>query len=128
MRPNLSFLSAASNTNLKPGGLLKWMKQLMKDIKAFTAAHRSDENCQACISTFRFASLLSPRLRHGRQLALLSHLNLTLNLCTLLRSVTDLYLIFLSNCYSPRVLASVYTDYLRSHFSVSQPKTLHSRA
>ena len=131
MRPNFPFLSAASNINLNPGGPLKWMKRLMKDIKAFAAAHRSDEDCQACISAFRFASLLSPRLRDARQLALLSHLNLTLNLFTLLRSVTGFYLIFLlpyvSNCSSPRDLASVYVDYLRSHFSVSQPKALHSR-
>ena len=32
------------------------------------------------------------------------------------------------NCFSPRESASVYANYLRSHFSVSQPKTLRSRA
>ena len=32
------------------------------------------------------------------------------------------------NCSSPRELASFYAAYLRSHFSVSQPKTLRSRA
>ena len=32
------------------------------------------------------------------------------------------------NCSSPRELASVYAAYLRSHFSVSQPKVLRSRA
>ena len=32
------------------------------------------------------------------------------------------------NCSSPRQLASVNAAYLRSHFSVSQPKTLCSRA
>ena len=32
------------------------------------------------------------------------------------------------NCSSPRESASVYTAYLRSHFSVSQPKALRSRA
>ena len=32
------------------------------------------------------------------------------------------------NCSSPRKLASVYAAYLRSHFSVSQPKALRSRA
>ena len=32
------------------------------------------------------------------------------------------------NCSSPRESASVYAAYLRSHFSVSQPKALHSRA
>ena len=32
------------------------------------------------------------------------------------------------NCSSPRESASVFADYLRSHFSVLQPKSLHSRA
>ena len=32
------------------------------------------------------------------------------------------------NCSSPRESASVYAAYLRSHFSVSQPKALRSRA
>ena len=32
------------------------------------------------------------------------------------------------NCSSPRESASVYAAYLRSHFSVSQPKTLRSKA
>ena len=32
------------------------------------------------------------------------------------------------NCSSPREQASVYAAHLRSHFSVSQPKTLRSRA
>ena len=32
------------------------------------------------------------------------------------------------NCFSPRESASVYAAYLRSHFSVAQPKALHSRA
>ena len=32
------------------------------------------------------------------------------------------------NCSSPRISASVYAAYLRSHFSVSQPKALRSRA
>ena len=34
----------------------------------------------------------------------------------------------LPNCSSPRESASVYAAYLRSHFSVSQPKTLRRRA
>ena len=33
-----------------------------------------------------------------------------------------------SNCSSPRESASVYAAYLRSHFSISQPKMLRSRA
>ena len=32
------------------------------------------------------------------------------------------------NCSSPRKLASIYAAYLRSHFSISQPKALRSRA
>ena len=32
------------------------------------------------------------------------------------------------NCSSPRESASVFSNYLRSHFSVFQPKTLRSRA
>ena len=31
------------------------------------------------------------------------------------------------NCSSPRESASVYAAYLRSHFSISQPKALHTR-
>ena len=33
-----------------------------------------------------------------------------------------------SNCSSPRKSASVFADYVRSHFSVSQPKTQRNRA
>ena len=32
------------------------------------------------------------------------------------------------NCFSPKESASVYAAYLRSHFSISQPKALRSRA
>ena len=32
------------------------------------------------------------------------------------------------NCFSSRELASIYAAYLRSYFSVSQPKALRSRA
>ena len=79
-------------------------------------------------------SSLRPRLRHGRRLALLFHLNLTLNLCTLFFALSLALLSSSSsspnfpNCSSPRKSASVYAAYLRSHFSVSQPRTLCSRA
>ena len=74
-----------------------------------------------------------PRLRHGRRLALLFHLNLTLNLCTLFRFITGSPSSFFSspnfpNCSSLMESTSVYAGYLRSHFSVSQPKALRSRA
>ena len=66
-----------------------------------------------------------PSLRHGRRLALLFHLNLytlffALSLALLPRLLT--------NCSSPRESASVYAAYQRSHFSVSQPKALRSKA
>ena len=67
-----------------------------------------------------------PRLRHGRRLALLFHLNLTLNLYTLFFPLSLSLLPHL--CSSPRELALVYAAYLRSHFSVSQAKVLCNRA
>ena len=84
MRPNLPLLSAASNALLKPGGLLRWKKRLVKDARlllpltevmkiARLTSPLLDAPCQ---------SLPRPRLRHGRRLALLFHLGLTLNLCT----------------------------------------------
>ena len=80
--------------------------------------------------------LSSPRqkLRHGRKHALLSRPDLTLNLCTL---SFVLYLALLPHLppllFFPTVLpfkesAFVFADYLKSHFSVSQPQTLRSRA
>ena len=79
-------------------------------------------------------SLPRPRLRHGIQLALLFHPKLILNLCTLsfalslaLPSSSSSSPNF-PNCSSKRESASVFAAYLRSHFSVSQPKTLRSRA
>ena len=69
-----------------------------------------------------------PSLRHGRRLARLFHLNLY----TLFSALSLALLPRLSpnfpNCSSPRESASVYAAYLRSHFSVSQPKALRSRA
>ena len=49
---------------------------------------------------------------------------------SLLRSVAGSSSSFPSspNCSSPRESASVYAAYLRSHFSVSQPKSLRGRA
>ena len=71
------------------------------------------------------------RLRHGRQLALLSCPNLALNLCTLLfLSVTGTSPSSSNfpNCSSPGESASIFAHYLRSHFSVSQSKALRSGA
>ena len=135
MRPNLSFLSAASNSFLKPGGLLRWKKQLVKNAKlslSLTEAMKiawltSPLFVAPCHSSPR------PRLRRGRRLALLFHPNLTQNLYTLLCSVAGSPSSSSSspnfpNCSSPRESASVYAAYLRCHFSVSQPKALRSKA
>ena len=58
--------------------------------KAFAATHRSDEDRQAYISVLDVPRQSSPRprLRHGRRLALLFHLGLTLNLCSLFFAIS----------------------------------------
>ena len=133
MRPNSPFLSAASNALLKPGCLLRLKERLVKDARLSLLL----------IEVMKIARLISPfldvprqssprlRLRHGRRLGLLFHPNLTLNLYTysfvLLVVLLPPSFNFL-NCSSPRESASVYAAYLRSHFSVSQPKALRSRA
>ena len=123
MQPNLPFLSAASNALLKPGGLLRWNKRLVKDARLTSPLLDAPRQSSS-----------RPRLRHGRRLALLSHLGLTLNLYTFsfvlsLALLPRLPPLLTSpNCSSPRESASAYAAYLRSHFSVSQPKALRSRA
>ena len=94
----------------------------MKRRKAFATAHRSDEDRHfpTC--------LVSHCQGHGRRLALIYCPNLTLNLCTLFFVLSLAYLLPLLICSSPRELASVFADYLRSHFSFSQPKASRSRA
>ena len=85
MRPNLPFLSAASNALLKPGGLLRWKKRLVKDARIslpLTEVMKIAKHTSPLLDVPRRSSP-RPRLRHGRRLALLFHLNLTLNLCTL---------------------------------------------
>ena len=85
MRPNLPFLSAASNAILKPGGLLRWKKWLVKDARLslpLTEVMKIARLTSPLLDAPR-QSLPRLRLRHGRWLALLSHLGLTLNLYTL---------------------------------------------
>ena len=132
MRPNLPFLSAASNALLKPGGLLRWKKRLVKNARLLlplTEVMKIDRLTSLLLDAPR-QSLPRPRLRHGRRLAFLFHLGLTLNLYTLFRSIAGSPSSSpnFPNCSSPRQSASVYAAYLRSHFSVSQPKALRSRA
>ena len=133
MRPNLPFLSAASNALLKPGGLLRWKKQLVKDARLLlplTEVMKIARLTSLLLGAPR-QSLPRPRRRHGRRLALLLHLNLTVNLYTLLFVLSLAHLPpFLT---SPTVLLPgnrfrFMPAYLRSHFSVSQPKAMRSRA
>ena len=80
-----SILSAASNALLKPGGLLRWKVRLVKDARLslpLTEVMKIARLTSPLLDTPR-QSLPRPRLRHGRRLALLSHLSLTLNLYTL---------------------------------------------
>ena len=130
MRPNLPFLSAASNALLRPGGLLRWNKRLVKDARLslpLTEEMKIARLTSPLLDAPRQSSL-RPRLRHGRQLALLFHLHLTQNLYTLYFAGSSSSSPNFPNCSSPREWASVYATYLRSHFSVSQPKALRSRA
>ena len=77
MRPNLPFLSATSNAILKPVGLLRWKKLLVKDARCslpLTEATKIAKLTSPLLDAPR-QSLPRPRLRHGRRLALLFHPN-----------------------------------------------------
>ena len=104
--------------------------------KAFTAAHKSDEDRQAYISASRRASSVIAKAKAEAWQTTCSSLSPRSNpksVHSLLRSIAGSSSSSFSspnfpNCSSPRESASVYATYLRSHFSVSQPKALHSRA
>ena len=84
--------------------------------KAFAAAHRSDEDRQA-EAWQTTCSSLSPRSNPKSVHSLLRYIAGSSS-----SSSSS------PNCSSPRESASVYAAYLRSHFSVSQPKALRSKA
>ena len=104
--------------------------------KAFAAAHRSDEDRQAYISASRRASSVIAKAKAEAWQTTCSSLSPRSNpksVYSLLRSIAGFSFSSSSspnfpNCSSPRKLASVYAAYLRSHFFVSQPKALRSRA
>ena len=104
--------------------------------KAFAAAHRSDEDRQAYISASRRASSVIAKAKAEAWQTTCSSLSPRSNPKTvhsLLRSIAGSPSSSYSspnfpNCSSNRESASVYAAYLRSHFSVSQPKALRSRA
>ena len=101
--------------------------------KTFAAAHNSDEDRQAYISASRRASSVIAKAKAEAWQTTCSSLSPTSNpksVHSLLRSIAGSTS---SSSSSPnssftRESASVYAAYLRSHFSVSQPKALRSRA
>ena len=105
--------------------------------KAFAAADRSDEDRQAYISASRHASSVIAKAKAKAETwqttcSSLSPKSNPKSVHSLLRSIagspsSSSSSPNFSNC-SFRESASVYVAYLRSHFSVSQPKALRSRA
>ena len=101
--------------------------------KAFAAAHRSDEDRQAYISASRRASSVIAKAKAEAWQTTCSSLS-PKSVYSILRSIAGSSSSSSSsspnfpNCSSPRESVSVYATYLRSHFSVSQPKALRSRA
>ena len=103
--------------------------------KAFAAAHRSDEDRQAYISASRRASSVIAKAKTEAWHTTCTSLSPKSNPKSVhsLRSIAGSPSSSSSspnfpNCSSPRESDSVYAAYLRSHFSVSQPKALRSRA
>ena len=102
--------------------------------KAFAAAHRSDDDRQAYISASRRASSVITKAEAWQtSCCSLSPKSNPKSALSLLRSIAGSPSSSFSspnfpNCSSPRELALVFAAYLRSYFSVSQPKTLRSRA
>ena len=104
--------------------------------KPFAATHRSDEDRQAYISASRrFSSVIAKAKAEALQTtsSSLSPKSNPKSVYFLLRSIAGSPSSSSSspnfpNCSSPRELASFYSAYLRSHFSVSQLKTLRDRA
>ena len=99
--------------------------------KAFATAHRSDEDRQAYISDSRRASSVIAKAKAEAWQTTCSSLSPKSNpksVHSLLRSIagssssSSLSSPNFPNCSSPRKSASVYDAYLRSHFSISQPR------
>ena len=104
--------------------------------KAFAVAHRSDEDHQAYISASRRALSVIAKAKAEAWQTTCSSLSPKPNpktvhslLCSIAgSSYSSPSSPNFPNCSSPRESALVYAAYLRSYFSVFQPKTLHSRA
>ena len=79
---SLALNSATSNALPKPGGLLRWKERLVKDARLSLLFTEVMKIARLTSLLLGLSSQSSPRLRHGRRLALFSHRNLTLNLYT----------------------------------------------
>ena len=136
MRPNLAFLSTASNTILKPGGPLKWKKRLVKDVRFSLPLTEMMKIARPTSPLLDMHRLSSPKSKAEAWQATCSSLSRKSNpksVYSLLRSVAGFFSSSSSypncpNCSSPWESASIFADYQRSHFSVSQPKALRGRA
>ena len=103
--------------------------------KVFAAAYRS-EDCQAYISALQRASSVIAKAKAEAwqtTCSSLSHKSNPKFVYSLLRSIAGFPSSSSSspnfpNWSSPRESASVYAAYLRSHFSVSQPKSMRNKA
>ena len=97
--------------------------------KVFATAHRSDEDRQAYFSASRRASSVIANAWQTTCSSFLPKSN-PKTVHSPLRSIASSPSSSpnFPNCFSPRKSVSVYAAYLRSHFSVSQPKTQRSRA
>ena len=140
---SLALNAAKSSTSfgrIKRSPKARWSAEVEQAVsercKAFAAAHRSDEDRQAYISASRRASSVIAKAKTEAWQATCSSFSPKSNpksVYSLLRSIagspsSSSFSLNFSNCSSPRKSALVYTAYLRSHFSVSQPKTLRIRA
>ena len=94
MQPNPTFLSAASNALLKPGGLLRWKVQLVKDARLLLPLTEVMKIARLTSPLFDTPRQSSPRLRlrRGRRLALFFHPNQTQNLYTLFFALSVAFL------------------------------------
>ena len=98
------------------------MKEAVSERReAFAAAHRSDEDCQAYIFAFCYALFVIAKAEAWQATCSSLSPKFVYFLLTVASS-------FSSSFLSSRESASVFADYLRFEFSVSQPKALRSRA
>ena len=130
MRPNLPFLSAA--TNAKAWWSAEVEEVVSERSKAFVAAHGSDEDRQAYICASRQASSVIIKAKAEAWQATCSYLSPKSNpksVYSRLRFVagSSFFSLDCPNCSFPRKWVSVFIDYVRSHFFVSQSKALRSR-